>query len=284
MLLFSYSVTNIMKQKTHSTFLDGIRDSIPIAIIYFIVSFTLGVTIAKYALPAWYAAIFSAMNFTSVGEATGLEMIVEAAALWEIGIAVFIVNLRYILTGISLSQRLEPMSKLKRAILGIFITDEMYALVAHNSKITFKYYMGLTPLPYVCWALGTAVGALADAFLPPRLQAAMGIALYCMFIGLVIPPAKRDNRLFFVIGLSAFISCLFYFTPWLKDHVSFGIRLVVSAIIAAAVAALVFPVDNVDMDLLYSRENNENGCSNEVDLSCAAPPNAAEKCDEGVEV
>ena len=255
-----------MKQRTHSTFLDGLRDSIPIAIIYFIVSFTLGVTIAKYTLPAWYAALFSAINFTSVGEATGLKMIVEGTNLGLIGLAVFIVNLRYILTGISLSQRLEPMSKLKRAILGIFITDEMYALVAHNSKITFNYYMGLCPIPYVCWTLGTAVGALTDAFLPPRLQAAMGIALFCMFIGLVIPPAKRDKRLFFTIGLSAAISCLFYFIPVLRAHVAFGIRLVISAIIAAAVTALVFPVDNVDMDLLYVRDS-QNTDSNRSDAA-----------------
>ena len=272
-----------MKQKTHSTFIDGIRDSIPIAIIYFIVSFTLGVTIARFALPAWYAALFSAINYTSVGEATGLKMIVEAATLWEIGIAVFIVNLRYILTGISLSQRLEPMGKVKRAILGIFITDEMYALVAHNSKITFNYYIGLSIIPYVSWTLGTAVGALTDAFLPPRLQAAMGIALYCMFIGLVIPPAKRDKRLFFTIGLSAFISCLFYFTPWLKDHVSFGIRLVISAIIAAAVTALIFPVAGVDMDLLYTRDDMQNECSNQADSHDAAPQSEEGKDDKEVQ-
>ena len=272
-----------MKQKTHSTFIDGLRDSIPIAIIYFLVSFTLGVTIARFALPAWYAAFFSAINYTSIGEATGLKMIVEAATLWEIGIAVFIVNLRYILTGLSLSQRLEPMSKLKRAIIGIFITDEMYALVAHNSKITFKYYIGLSLTPYVCWTLGTAVGALADAFLPPRLQAAMGIALFCMFIGLVIPPAKRDKRLFFTIGVAAFISCLLYFTPWLKDHISFGIRLVVSAIIAAATSALVFPVAGVDMDLLYTRDDAQNEDSNPADLPTNEAQSAEENDDKGVQ-
>ncbi|MBO4554181.1 MAG: AzlC family ABC transporter permease [Clostridia bacterium] len=272
-----------MKQRTHSTFLDGIRDSIPIAIIYFIVSFTLGVTIARFALPVWYAALFSAINYTSVGEATGLKMIVEAATLWEIGIAVFIVNLRYILTGISLSQRLEPMSRVKRMIIGIFITDEMYALVAHNSKITFKYYIGLSIIPYVSWTLGTAVGALADAFLPPRLQAAMGIALFCMFIGLVIPPAKRDKRLFFTIGVAAFISCLLYFTPWLKDHISFGIRLVISAIIAAAISALIFPVAGVDMDLLYTRDELQNEGSNQTDLQNGSPQNAEEKDDKGVQ-
>jgi len=270
-----------MKLKTHSTFLDGLRDSIPIAVIYFLVSFTFGVTIARYAFPAWYGALFSAVNYTSIGEATGLKMIVEGATLFEIGAAVFVVNLRYILTGVSLSQRLEPMGRLKRLVIGIFITDELYAIVAHNKNITFKYYIGLSPIPYVCWTLGTFIGALTDAFLPPRLEAAMGIALFCMFIGLVIPPAKRDKRIFFTIGLAAFISCLFFFTPYL-NKVTFGFRLVISSIVSAAVSALVFPVDNVDMDLPYTREITTNTDSNPSDLQSKADAHNDENGDKEV--
>ena len=242
-----------MKQHTHETFLDGMRDSIPIAIIYFIVSFTFGVTVAEYAFPAWYAALFSAANYTSIGEVTGIQMIAEGATLLEIGLAVFIVNLRYILTGLSLSQKLDTTNKWKRALIGLFITDEVYAVVAHNKKIPFKYYMGISPLPYVSWTLGTVVGALTDAILPTALQAAMGIALYCMFIGLLVPPAMRDKRIFFTIGLSAGLSCLFYFVPYLS-RVSFGVRIVISAVIAAAISALVFPVTQIDEDYVYTRE------------------------------
>ncbi len=242
-----------MKQHTHETFLDGLRDSIPIAIIYFIVSFTFGVTVAEHAFPAWYAAIFSAVNYTSIGEITGLNMIIEGATLLEIGLAVFVVNLRYILTGLSLSQKLDTKNKWKRALIGIFITDEVYAVVAHNKKITFAYYMGISPLPYITWTLGTFVGALTDAILPENLQAAMGIALYCMFIGLLVPPAMRDKRIFFTIGLSAGLSCLFYFVPYL-NRVSFGVRIVLSAVIAAGISSLVFTITKIDDDSVYVRE------------------------------
>ena len=251
-----------MKQKNSVTFIDGMRDSIPIAIVYFVVSFTLGVTIAKYAFPAWYAALFSAINFTSVGQATGIKMIAETATLLEIGIAVFIVNLRYILTGLSISQKLDTKSKWKRALIGLFITDEMYAIVAEKKKITFAYYIGASPLPYACWVLGTAVGAVADAYLPPRLQAAMGIALFCMFIGLIIPPATRDKRLFFTIVVSIGFSCLFYFTPYL-NRVSFGIRIVLSAVVSALLSALIFPISNLDDDSEYKHGEDEKQAESE---------------------
>lgn len=241
------------------------RDSIPIAIVYFIVSFTLGVTIAKYAYPAWYAALFSATSFTSVGQATGLKMIAEAStSLLEIGIAVLIVNFRYILTGISLSQKLNTKSKWKRALIGFFITDEMYAVVSSKKTITFEYYMGASPIPYVSWVGGTVIGAVTDSFLPERVQVAMGIALYCMFIGLIIPPAKRDKRLFFTILLAAAVSCLFYFTPYLKD-LSFGIRIVISAVVSALISALVFPVEYLDDDSVYVREPISAPLANDSD-------------------
>lgn len=242
-----------MKQKTAVSFLDGMRDSIPIAIVYFVVSFTFGVTIAKYGFPAWYATLLSSINSTSVGQFTGTRMMVESLTIYEIGLAILVVNLRYVLCGISLSQKLDTKSKWKRALVGLFIADELYAIISDKQNVPFKYYMGLVPLPYVFWLAGSTFGAYMDALLPERLQIAMGIALYCMFIGLIIPPAVRDKRRFFAMGLAAGISCLLYFTPYL-NRVSFGFRIVIAAVVAALVSALVFPLSTVNDNYVYERE------------------------------
>ncbi len=249
-----------MKQKIGTTFLKGMRDSIPVAIVYFVVSFTFGVTIAKYGFPCWYATLLSAINFTSVGQFTGVRMMIESVAIYEIGLAILVVNLRYILCGISISQKLDTKSKWKRMLIGMFIADELYAVIANKQKVTFKYYMGLVPLPYICWIAGSTAGAYMDALLPERLQMAMGIALYCMFIGLIIPPAMRDKRLFFTIGLAAGISCLLYFTPYL-NRISFGFRIVIAAVVAAVVSALLFPVSGIDDNSTYVRETLQDETS-----------------------
>lgn len=242
-----------MKQRTAVSFLDGMRDSIPVAIVYFVVSFTFGVTIAKYGFPAWYATLLSSINFTSVGQFTGTRMMIESLAIYEIGLAILVVNLRYVLCGISLSQKLDTKSKWKRALVGLFIADELYAVVSDKQSVPFKYYMGLVPLPYVFWLAGSTFGAYMDALLPERLQIAMGIALYCMFIGLIIPPAVRDKRRFFAMGLAAGISCLLYFTPYL-NRISFGFRIVIAAVVAALISALVFPLSTVNDNYVYERE------------------------------
>ena len=254
-----------MKQKNAITFLDGMRDSIPVAIVYFVVSFTFGVTIAKYGFPAWYSTLLSAINFTSVGQFTGTRMMVESAAIYEIGLAILVVNLRYILCGISISQKLDTKNKLQRMLMGMFIADEIYAVIANKKKVTFKYYMGLVVIPYICWLSGSTCGAYVDALLPERLQASMGIALFCMFIGIIIPPAMRDKRLFLTIGLSSGLSCLFYFTPYL-NKVSFGFRIVIAAVISAAVSALLFPIETIDDDSEYTRDEQLSP-SSDVDLT-----------------
>jgi len=241
----------MIERSNKQVFLDGIKDGIPICIVYFIVSFTFGITVVNYNMPWWYATLISATNLTSAGQFAGVNLIVASAPYYEIGLTVLFINLRYFLMGVSLSQQLDSSySTLKRIVMSLFITDEIFALsITRGNKLKFIYFIGLSITPYFGWALGTLTGGLTNSVLPESLQAAMGIALYCMFIALVIPPAKVEKPIILTIALAVGFSCLFYYTPYL-NQVSFGFRVIIATILSAGITALIFPIQDQDYGAL----------------------------------
>ena len=224
-------------------FLNGIKDGLPICFAYLAVSFTFGLSAVQEGLSAFFATLISATNITSAGQFAGLKMIVQGALFLEIGLAVFIINSRYMLMSLSLAQNLpRNTSTIKRLIMSIFVTDEIFAVShARGKNINFKYFIGLSLTPYLGWTIGTLLGALTDSLLPTSLSGAMGIALYCMFIAIIIPPAKKSFAISFCIGLSVLLSCLFYYTPYL-NKVNFGITVIICSLISACVTAWIFPI------------------------------------------
>ena len=237
-----------MEKTNKKVYLNGLIDGLPIALVYFVVSFTFGITVVNYSIPWWYATLVSMTSLTSAGQFAGVSLIHELASYAMIGITVLFINLRYFLMGVSISQQLDyKANTFKRFIMGLFITDEIFALAStKGNKLKFAYFIGLSTTPYFGWALGTLTGGLVNSVLPTSLQAAMGIALYCMFISLVISPAMKSKPVFLTIGLAAAVSCLFYYVPYL-NLVPSGIRIIISTIVAASVTAVIYPV-NVDLD------------------------------------
>ncbi len=229
-------------------FTNGIKDGLPICFAYLAVSFTFGIAAVQDGLSALLATLISATNITSAGQFAGLKMIAEGALFLEIGIAVFIINSRYMLMSLSLAQNIPQETKtLKRLVMSIFVTDEIFAVSHSKGKsVNFKYFLGLALTPYLGWTLGTLLGGLTDSLLPQSLQYAMGIALYCMFIAIIIPPAKKSIPITFCIGLSVILSCLFYYTPYL-NRVNFGITVIICSLVSASVTAIAFPVKEKDL-------------------------------------
>lgn len=231
------------KTKITNAFLCGIKDGVPIALIYFVISFSFGIAVVNYGMPAWYAALISGTNLTSAGQFAGINMMFALSSYFEIAITILLINARYVLMGLSLSQHTDPSVKLpKRIFMSLFLTDEMFAiLMTNDKKVTFKYYIGLVILPYLAWTLGSLTGGMTHGFLPESLQAAMGIALYAMFIGIIIPPAKKSKSVFICISISAMFSCIFYFVPYL-NKIPTGFQVVIATIISATICSLLFPV------------------------------------------
>ncbi len=229
-----------MKQ---SSFARGVRRGLPVGVGYFSVSFGFGAMAASLGIRALDAALISVSNLTSAGQFAGLTLIVAAASLWEIVLTQIIINSRYALMSLALSQKLDKkVSIFGRLAIAFVNTDEIFALaMAEPGSLTTSFMMGLGSLPVLGWTSGTLLGALAGSVLPLHIRTALGVMLYGMFIAIVVPPARQEKPVLITVMLSMLLSCLFAWVPMLKT-VSAGISIVVCTVAAAAVCAWMFPI------------------------------------------
>lgn len=223
-------------------FCEGFRYGMPIMLGYAPVSFAFAVTAVAAGLPWPAALLISLTNFTSAGQVAGASLLAVGAALPEIGATVFVINIRYMLMSLSLSQKLGNMSLGKRLLLANGVTDEIFFLAMQkDGTLSGRFFAGLAAGPYLGWALGTLAGGLAGALLPPALSSALGIALYAMFVAIVVPQAKKSRPVCLAALLAVALSCLFRYLPGL-NRVPSGWALILSAVAAAAFCAWRFPL------------------------------------------
>lgn len=231
------------QQNKSALFAAGIKDGIPICLGYISVAFTFGITAALGGLPTWAAVLMSMTNVTSAGQFAGISLIFSGASMFEMALTQLIINLRYALMSFSLSQKLDSTFTLKSRLLVSFInTDEVFAVAAgQKGEVSKPYMYGLILTPYLGWAGGTLLGGLAGEFLPQSVLSALGIAIYGMFIAIVVPVARSSKSVFAVVAFSVALSCLFNFTPYLKN-ISSGFIIIICTLIAAGIGAVLFPV------------------------------------------
>lgn len=224
-----------------SDYLRGMYHGIPIALGYFSVSFGFGILAVKLGLSALAAVGISLTNLTSAGQTAGVAIIAAGGTLIEMAFTQLVINLRYSLMAVSLSQKVDSsFNTLQRLIVAFGITDEIYAVaIAQPDRLSAKYMKGLIIPPVIGWTSGTLLGAVAGQLLPTAISNALGIMLYGMFIAIIVPPAKKNLRVLFVIALSVSISILFYYC---LPMVSSGFSVIISAVVSSVVTALIFPV------------------------------------------
>lgn len=223
-------------------FRKGLSHGIPICLGYFSVSFGFGILAVKSGLSAINAILISLTNLTSAGQAAGVGIIAAAGTLIEMAATQFVINLRYSLMGLTLSQKLsDKFTTIHRLIASFGITDEIFAVaVSQKDKLVPSYMYGLILISASGWVGGTAAGAIAGLALPASLTAAMGILLYGMFIAIIVPAARKCKKDLIVILLAAAFSAVF---KYLLPGVSFGFAIIISAILAAVIGALLFPIN-----------------------------------------
>ena len=219
----------------------GLRDGIPIGLGYFSVSFAFGVLAIQNGLTWVEAVLISLLNLTSAGQYAGLTIIAAGGSLIEIALSQLLINARYSLMSISLSQKLEKeFTTPYRMVLGFAITDEIFAVASGNKTVRRIYMAGLASLPIVGWTMGTLCGALIGDIMPTILQSALGVALYGMFIAIVMPDAKTDKRVLAVAGIAILCSSLLRYVPFLQT-ISGGFAVILCTVVAATLGALLFP-------------------------------------------
>ena len=223
----------------------GALDSLPIALGYLPVSFSFGmIAVASGIDPVW-AIIISMTNLTSAGQFAGVGIIAAGGALVEMGMTTLVINLRYMLMSLALTQKMQKMPLGKKLACAFGITDEIFAVASTTAHpLTFSYMTGLIAVPYVGWALGTALGAFINTLLPAPLADAMGITLYAMFIAIIIPAAKRDKHVIFVLIIAVAASALMYY---LTPFISSGWAVIIAAVLASVLGAFLFPRKEEDV-------------------------------------
>ena len=223
---------------------DGMRDAIPIALGYLAVAFTLGIAARNAGVHVLPATIMSLTNTTSAGEFAAITAIAGGVGYAELALMQLVINLRYMLMAISLSQKVDDDFKgIWRWILGFAITDEIFAVAIQNpGKIKRNYFMGLTIIPIIGWTLGTLGGALLGNILPAIITNALGVALYGMFIAVVVPKARDDSHVFVAVCIAVGISVALKYIP-VFANLSGGFAIIICTVVASLIAAVLFPVE-----------------------------------------
>ncbi|MFA6694638.1 MAG: AzlC family ABC transporter permease [Bacillota bacterium] len=231
----------MMNNKT--CYMKGLQDGVPIFLGYLAVSFTLGIAAKKVGFTPFQATIMSLTNNTSAGQFAALGLITSGATYLEMAITQLVINLRYFLMSCSLSQKVDAKASFfHRLLIGFNVTDEVFGLsIGVDGYLNPAYTYGLSTMSIPGWALGTCLGTISGNVLPPRVLSAMGVALYGMFIAVIIPPAKKSRVLAGIIVVSMVASFLVSYVPGIRD-ISLGFRIIILTVVIAGLAAVLFPI------------------------------------------
>ena len=226
-----------------NNYMRGIKAGIPIGLGYLSVSFTFGIMAVSYGLSWWQAVLISMTTVTSAGQFAGIGIMLYPGQFFQMLISQITINIRYSFMSISVGQKADNRFRgIWRWILGFFMTDEIFAVATQEKSVSRSFFAGLGTLPYIGWASGTLIGALLGSILPDRLMSALSLAIYGMFVAIVVPEIKKSKAVLFVSVIALALSCLFYYIP-LFSKISSGISITVIAILAAVIGAILFPVD-----------------------------------------
>ena len=226
----------------------GVNRGLPVGVGYFSVSFGFGAMAAAQGIRVLDAALISLTNLTSAGQFAGLTLIVAGTTLWELILTQLVINSRYALMSLALSQKMgQRIGVLQRLVVAFFNTDEIFALaMAEDEPLSTSFMLGLGTAPIFGWVLGTLTGALAGSVLPENIRMALGVMLYGMFVAIVVPPARKEKQILAAVLLALGLSCAFAWLPLLRE-VSSGIAIVICTVAAAAVCAALFPVKDEEV-------------------------------------
>ncbi len=229
----------------NTSFRMGIRDGLPIALGYLSVSFAFGIFATDAGLSIYEALLISMLNVTSAGQLAAVPIIASMGSFVELALTQLVINLRYALMSVSLSQKLGPSIKMRdRFVISFVNTDEVFAVSSGKSgRVGKKYMYGLILTPYIGWSLGTLLGAVAGNILPALVISALGIAIYAMFTAIVIPFARSGLKPFLCVAVAAAISLALFYIP-LFSSVASGFKIIITAVLTSLIFAFVAPIED----------------------------------------
>ena len=221
----------------------GLKDGLPIALGYLAVSFSLGIAAKNAGMTAWQTTLMSLTNNTSAGEFAALSVIGAGAPYLEMAVTQLIINLRYLLMSAALSQKLDPgLPLIHRLLVGFEVTDEVFGVsIAVDGRLNPYYTYGMMCMAIPGWALGRCLGVVMGNALPARIVSALSLALYAMFLAIIVPPARKSRVLAGVILVAMAASLACSVLPVLRG-ISSGMRIIILTVVIAGAAAYFFPI------------------------------------------
>ncbi len=230
--------------RENNSFSQGIRDGIPICLGYVAVAFAFGIFTVESGLSVVEALLISMTNVTSAGQLAAVPIIAGGGTMIELAVAQFVINLRYSLMSVSLSQKVDKSVRMiDRFLISFVNTDEVFAVSASKKgQVGRNYLYGLILTPYLGWSAGTFVGAIAGNVLPEVVISSLGVAIYGMFIAVVVPPSKKSRPVALCVLTAIALSCMFRYIPAL-GAVPQGFVVIICAVVASALFAIIAPVE-----------------------------------------
>ena len=232
------------RSKNKTAFLEGARDGIPIGLGYFAVAFSLGIAARNAGLTPFQGFVASMLCVASAGEYALFTLIGAGATYLEVALLTLITNARYFLMSCALSQRISPeMKNYHRFLVGGVVTDEIFGItIARPGPVEPAYNYGAIAVSVPAWAIGTALGILMGNLLPLRLVSALSVALYGMFLAIIIPPARKSVAVALCVLLGFALSWLCGALPVVAAAISPGTRTILLTVLLSGAMALLFPV------------------------------------------
>lgn len=227
-----------------NVFFEGLRDGFPIGLGYFAVAFSLGIVAKNAGLTPLQGFIASTLCVASAGEYALFTSIQSAASYLEIAIITLVVNARYLLMSCALSQRFDSKTPLiPRLLVGFGVTDEIFGIsIARKGFVNPLYNYGAILIAVPLWAIGTSLGIIAGNFLPPRVVSALSVALYGMFLAIIVPPSKKNLTIAISVIISFIASYICSIAPVIKE-LSGGTRTIILTVLISSVVAVIRPIE-----------------------------------------
>ncbi len=229
----------------------GVLDGIPIAIGYLSVSFAFGIMAVQCGLSPLESLLISMTNLTSAGQLAGAPIIAAGGSFAELALTQLVINSRYALMSVALSQKLDKrVTLLNRFLIAFGNTDEIFAVsTGRKESVTKTYFFGLMLTPWIGWSLGTILGAIAGSALPTIITSSLGVAIYAMLVAVVVPKAREDRDVALCAVLATILSCAFKYLPTLKNFASNygGFVIIICAVVSSIVFALVCPLKDEEV-------------------------------------
>ena len=234
---------------SRKVFCEGIRDGVPIALGYFAVSFSLGIAARKAGFTPFQRFLASLLNNASAGEYAAFALIMSGASYFQVAVITLIANARYLLMSCALAQRFAPGTPFwHRLLIGYDVTDELFGItIARPGSLHPCYTYGAILLAAPAWASGTALGIVAGNLLPLRAVSALSVALYGMFLAIIIPPARKDKVVAVLVAISFALSFACNYLPGILA-LSDGTRTILLTVLISSAAAVLFPVKDQEAD------------------------------------